>query len=83
MPSLIFSIQVVQTTPNTAYFCFLYVSFFFLWFFEIGFFLDSHGCPGIFSVDRTGLELRDPPTSASRVLELQVCTTTARHSIYS
>ena len=37
--------------------------------FETGFcfvfFLRSPGCPGTHSVDQTGLELRDPPTSAS------------------
>jgi hypothetical protein len=31
--------------------------------------LYSPGCPGTHSVDQAGLELRDPPASASRVLE--------------
>ena len=35
------------------------------------------GCPGTHSVDQTGLELRNPPASASQVLELKVCTTTS------
>jgi hypothetical protein len=38
------------------------------------------GCPGTHSVDQAGLELRDPPASASasQVLGLKACTTTAR-----
>jgi hypothetical protein len=38
--------------------------------------LYSHGRPGTHSVDQAGLELRNPPASASRVLGLKVCTTT-------
>jgi hypothetical protein len=33
--------------------------------------LCSSGCPG--TVDQAGLKLRDPPTSASLVLELKAC----------
>jgi hypothetical protein len=36
----------------------------------------SSGCPGAHFVDQAGLELRKPPASASRVLELKVCATT-------
>jgi hypothetical protein len=36
----------------------------------------SPGCPGTHSVDQTGLELRDPPASASQVLGLKACATT-------
>jgi hypothetical protein len=36
------------------------------------------GCPGSHSVDQAGLELRNPPASASQVLGLKVCATTAR-----
>jgi hypothetical protein len=39
-------------------------------------FLCSPGCPGTHFVDQAGLELRDPPASASQVLGLKVCTTT-------
>jgi hypothetical protein len=52
------------------------------WFFEIGF-LCSPGCPGTCSVDQAGLELRNPPASASasdsasQVLGLKACATTA------
>jgi hypothetical protein len=38
--------------------------------------LYSPGCPGTHFVDQAGLELRNLPASASRVLELKVCTTT-------
>jgi hypothetical protein len=43
--------------------------------FETGF-LCSPGCPGTHFVDQAGLELRNPPASASRVLGLKVCATT-------
>jgi hypothetical protein len=36
--------------------------------------LCSPGCPGTHSVDQAGLELRNLPTSASRVLGLKACT---------
>jgi hypothetical protein len=39
--------------------------------------LYSPGCPGTHSVDQAGLELRNLPASASQVLELKACTTTA------
>jgi hypothetical protein len=38
--------------------------------------LYSPGCPGTHFVDQAGLELRDPPASASQVLGLKVCATT-------
>jgi hypothetical protein len=47
------------------------------WFFETGFLLCSPGCPGTHSVDQAGLELRNPLASASQVLGLKACTTTA------
>jgi hypothetical protein len=40
--------------------------------------LCSPGCPGTHSVDQAGLELRNPPASASQVLGLKACATTAR-----
>jgi hypothetical protein len=36
----------------------------------------SPGCPGTHSVVQVGLELRNPPASASRVLGLKACATT-------
>jgi hypothetical protein len=38
--------------------------------------LCSPGCPGTYFVDQAGLELRNPPASASQVLGLKACTTT-------
>jgi hypothetical protein len=38
--------------------------------------LYSPGCPGTHFVDQAGLELRNPPASASQVLGLKVCITT-------
>jgi hypothetical protein len=35
----------------------------------------SPGCPGTHFVDQAGLELRNPPASASRVLGLKACAT--------
>jgi hypothetical protein len=42
--------------------------------------LYSLGCPGTHFVDQAGLELRNSPVSASRVLVLRVCTTTPGQS---
>jgi hypothetical protein len=39
----------------------------------------SPGCPGTHFVDQAGLELRNPPASASQVLGLKACATTAPH----
>jgi hypothetical protein len=39
--------------------------------------LYSPDCPGTHFVDQAGLELRNPPASASQVLGLKACTTTA------
>jgi hypothetical protein len=41
--------------------------------------LYNPGCPGTHSADQAGLELRHPPASASQVLGLKACTTTAQH----
>jgi hypothetical protein len=45
--------------------------------------LCSPGCPGTHSVDQAGLELRNPPASASQVLELKACATSAQHTFSS
>jgi hypothetical protein len=39
--------------------------------------LYSPGCPGTHFIDQAGLELRNPPASASQVLGLKACATTA------
>jgi hypothetical protein len=54
-----------------------FVLFCFVLFFRDRVSLCSPGCPGTHSVDQGGLELRNPPASASRVLGLKACTTTA------
>ncbi|GAB1302739.1 Cohesin subunit SA-2 [Apodemus speciosus] len=40
------------------------------------------GCPGTLSVDQAGLELRNLPASASQVLGLQACATSAQQVIH-
>jgi hypothetical protein len=45
--------------------------------------LCSPGCPGAHSVDQAGLELRNPPASASRVLGLKACATMPGEGILS
>jgi hypothetical protein len=62
----------------------LFLFFLFLFFYFILFFLVfrdrvslySPGCPGTHFVDQAGLELRNPPASASQVLGLKACATT-------
>jgi hypothetical protein len=51
--------------------------FLFLLFFQDKVSLYNPGCPGTHSVDQAGLELRNPPASASQVLGLKAYTTTA------
>jgi hypothetical protein len=58
-----------------------------LFFFFFLVFLDrvslcSSGCPGTHSVDQSGLELRNLPASASQVLGLKACATTALQKFY-
>jgi hypothetical protein len=53
-----------------------YFFFFFFWVFRDRVSLCSPGCPGTHFVDRAGLELKNPPASASRVLGLKACATT-------
>jgi len=44
--------------------------------------LCSPDCPGTHSVDQAGLELKNPPASASQVLGLKTCTTTAQRAVF-
>jgi hypothetical protein len=62
---------------------FVVVVLFWFWFcfFRNRVSLCSPGCPGTHFVDQAGLELRNPPASASRVLGLKVCTITARQEL--
>jgi hypothetical protein len=59
---------------------FFFSLFFCLFGFQDRVSLCSPGCPGTHSVDQAGLELRNLPASASRVLGLKACATTARPS---
>jgi hypothetical protein len=52
--------------------------FFFFLVFQDRVFLYSPGYPGTHFVDQAGLELRNPTASASQVLGLKVCATTAQ-----
>jgi hypothetical protein len=45
--------------------------------FQARVFLCSPGCPGTHFIDQAGFELRNVPASASRVLGLKACATTA------
>jgi hypothetical protein len=60
------------------------MQFFFVFFF---FFLRdrvslcSRGYPGTHSGDQAGLKLRNPPASASQVLRLKACSTTAQQEM--
>jgi hypothetical protein len=59
---------------GVVFFCFLFLFLFFVFRDRVS--LNSPGCPGTHSVDQAGLELRNPPASATRVLELKACATT-------
>jgi hypothetical protein len=50
----------------------------FVWVFGDRVSLCSPGCPGTHSVDQVGLKLRNLPASASQVLGLKACATTAQ-----
>jgi hypothetical protein len=64
-------VYLTKINPREYVFLFVVVVLFFVFlFFETGF-LCSPGCPGTHSVDQAGLELRNPPASASQVLELK------------
>jgi len=64
--------------PVLSFFFFFFVFFFFCLFvfFRDRVSLYSPGCPGAHFVDQAGLELRNPPASASRVLGLKAWATT-------
>jgi hypothetical protein len=65
-----FKCQAISPVYETNFvlFCF--------WVFRDRVSLYSPGCPGTQSVDQAGLEFRNPPASASRVLGLKACVTT-------
>jgi hypothetical protein len=65
----------VYVTHLIFCFCFCFVC---LFVFQDRVSLDSPDCPGTHFIGQAGLELRNPPASASQVLGLKACTTTAR-----
>jgi hypothetical protein len=82
---------VISSSPLILFlFYFIFILFLLLLlllFFFFGFFRDrvslySLGCPGTHFVDQAGLELRNSPASASQVLGLKACATTARHFFF-
>jgi hypothetical protein len=62
-------ITFLPTNTQRRFFCFVL-------FFRDRVSLCSPGCPGAHFVDQAGLELRNPPASASQVLGLKACATT-------
>ena len=75
----------IQLQPQYLFCLFVYLFLFFGFCFVLVWFLVfrdrvslcSPGYPGTHSVDQAGLELRNPPVSASQVLGLNTCATTA------
>jgi hypothetical protein len=64
--------------PPEVVFLFLFFGFFF----QDRVSLCNPGCLGTHSVDQAGLELRNPPASASQVLGLKACATIAWLSFF-
>jgi hypothetical protein len=63
-------------TVGILFVCLFVLFFVFVFVFQDRVSLYSPGCPGTHFVDQAGLELRNPPASASQVLGLKVCATT-------
>jgi hypothetical protein len=70
-------LQEYATVPRLSLSLYLFVCLFVFVFFRDRVSLYSPGYPGTHFVDQAGLELRNPPVSASQVLGLKACTTTA------
>jgi hypothetical protein len=72
-----------EQTLRRENFLFIYYLFIYLFlFFRDRVSLRSSDCPGTHFVDQAGLELRNPPASASQVLGLKACTTTPGDKIF-
>jgi hypothetical protein len=66
-------------SPSLLYFIFLIFYFYFFFvFFKTGFLHIALAVLELTFVDQAGLELRNPPASASQVLALKACATTAQ-----
>jgi hypothetical protein len=70
--------QFPKASITLQLFCFLFCFVLFLFCFQDKVSLCSPGCPGTHTVDQAGLELRNPPASASQVLGLKACAITAK-----
>ena len=71
-------LHLVREANRRRFFWFLVFCLFVCFVFQDRISLCSPGCPGTHYVDQVGLELRNPPASASRVLGLKECATTAQ-----
>jgi hypothetical protein len=67
----------MKKISNKKIYIYLFVGLFVFCFLKQGF----SGCPGTHSVDQAGLKLRSLPASASQVLGLKACATTAQLNI--
>jgi hypothetical protein len=67
--------NVLGSMVLSVFYSYLFIYFWFL-VFQDRVSLYSPGCPGTHFVDQAGLELRNPPASASQVLGLKACATT-------
>jgi hypothetical protein len=65
-----------QSSLGSFYYGYYYYYYYYFFFFETEFL--CVGCPGTHSVDQTGLELRNSPASASKVLGLKERAITAQ-----
>jgi hypothetical protein len=72
---LVKALKHAKLWPYSAIFK-AHLAFLFFFFFRDRVSLYSPDCPGTHFVDQAGLELRNPPASASQVLGLKACTTT-------
>jgi hypothetical protein len=67
---------VFTNETNISFFIGFFFVLFFVFVFQDRVSLYSPGCPGTCFVDQAGLELRNLPASASRVLGLKACVIT-------
>jgi hypothetical protein len=72
--------QALLSTEPSLDSCLVFCWFVLLFVFQNRVSLCSPSCPGTHFVDQAGLELRNLPASASRVLGLKVCAITAQLS---
>jgi hypothetical protein len=72
------SVITLYIEPSKCFCLFVFFVFCLFLFFWDRVSLYNPGCPGTHSVDQAGLKLRNPSVSASQVLGLKACTTTAR-----